>query len=135
MVALNRIRGYGGVYPAIGFWKQIAAEARSRLGAQCTITYCADWSEYRYNDRGDGNVDFPLDALWADPNIDVVGIDAYFPLTDAPHAVQDKDAIKTGWQSGELVDYYYASAADRDPERRGLAPIRSPALSSTPPPP
>ena len=126
MVALNRIRDAGGAYPAVAYWKQIAAEAKSRLGSACKVTYCADWSEYRYHDRGGGDVDFPLDELWADPSIDVVGIDAYFPLTDAPRAVQDKEAIKAGWQGGELVDYYYASPSDRDLDRRGLAPIRSP---------
>jgi hypothetical protein len=125
MVALNRIRDGGGGYPAVPFWRQIAAEAKARLGSGCVVTYAADWSEYRYHDRGGGNVDFPLDALWADPNLDVVGIDAYFPLTDAPRAVHNKDAIKAGWGGGELVDYYYADPADRDLARRGYDPVRS----------
>lgn len=64
-------------------------------------------------------------ALWADANIDVVGIDAYFPLTDVPRAVYDKAAIAAGWSSGELIDYYYATQADRDLDRRGFDPQRS----------
>lgn len=125
MVALNRIRDGSGNYPAVPFWRQIAAEAKARLGSGCVVTYAADWSEYRYHDRGGGNVDFPLDELWADPNIDVVGIDAYYPLTDAPRAVHDKEAIKAGWAGGELVDYYYADPSDRDLDRRGYDPVRS----------
>jgi GTA TIM-barrel-like domain len=73
MAGLNRIRDGGGDYPAVAYWRQIAAEAKARLGSSCVVTYAADWSEYRYHDRGNANVDFPLDALWADPNIDVVG--------------------------------------------------------------
>jgi hypothetical protein len=124
MVALNRIRA-GGDYPAIPFWQQIAAEAKSQLGSGTIITYAADWSEYRYHDRGNGDVDFPLDALWADSNIDVIGIDAYFPLTDEPGSVRDRAAIATGWSSGELVDFYYASQADRDLPRRGANRVRT----------
>ena len=126
MVALNRIRDGAGNYPAVSFWQQIADEAKTRLGSDCIVTYAADWSEYRYHDRGDANVDFPLDAVWADSNIDVVGIDAYFPLTDVPRTLSDKEAIKAGWGSGELIDYYYSSQADRDLERRGFDPQRSP---------
>ncbi len=126
MVALNRIRDGAGNYPAVPFWQQIASEAKATLGPECIVTYAADWSEYRYHDRGDANVDFPLDALWADPNIDVVGIDAYFPLTDVPRAVYDKAVIGAGWASGELIDYFYAAQADRDLDRRGLDPQRSP---------
>jgi hypothetical protein len=126
MVALNRIRDGAGNYPSVPFWQQIASEAKATLGSGCIVTYAADWSEYRYHDRGDANVDFPLDAVWADPNIDVVGIDAYFPLTDVPRAVYDKAVIGEGWASGELIDYFYAAQADRDLERRGLDPQRSP---------
>ncbi|ALK08994.1 baseplate multidomain protein megatron [Blastochloris viridis] len=125
MVALNRILDAGGAYPAVPYWQQIAAEAKTRLGSTSIVTYAANWDEYRYHDRGNATVDFPLDALWADPNIDVVGIDAYFPLTDAPRAVHDKAAIRAGWAGGELIDYYYASAVDRDLARRGLDPQRS----------
>lgn len=126
MVALNRIRDGSGNYPSVPFWQQIASEAKTTLGSECIVTYAADWSEYRYHDRGGANVDFPLDAVWADPNIDVVGIDAYFPLTDVPRAVYDKAAIAAGWASGELIDYFYVTQADRDLERRGLDPQRSP---------
>ena len=44
------------------------------------VTYAADWSEYHHTAGGWYN----LDPLWASSNIDVIGIDAYFPLTNAP---------------------------------------------------
>lgn len=126
MVALNRIRDAGGDYPAVPFWRQMAAEAKTRLGSGCVVTYAADWSEYRYYDRGGATVDFPLDALWADGNVDVVGVDAYFPLTDEPRSLTDPAAIGAGWASGELVDWFYASEADRDLAGRGANRDRSP---------
>lgn len=126
MVGLNRIHDENGDYPAVPFWRQIAAEAKSRLGADCVVTYAADWSEYRYHDRGGGNVDFPLDTLWADENIDVVGIDAYFPVSDEPRSVTESAAIVAGWGGGELIDYYYATPADRDLPGRGVNRIRTP---------
>jgi len=126
MVGINRIRDGSGAYPAVPYWRQIAAEAKTRLGANCTVTYAADWSEYRYNDRGGANVDFPLDALWADANIDAVGIDAYFPVTDADRSLTDPAAIGAGWGAGELISYFYASEADRDLAGRGANRIQSP---------
>ncbi len=126
MVGLNRIRDGGGAYPAVPFWRQIAAEAKTRLGANCTVTYAADWSEYRYHDRGGANVDFPLDALWADSNIDAVGIDAYFPITDTDRSLTDPATIGAGWGSGELISYFYASEADRDLPGRGANRVQSP---------
>lgn len=56
----------------------------------------------------------------------MVGIDAYFPVTDAPRAVHEKEAIAVGWAAGELIDYYYPTQADRDLDRRGLDPQRAP---------
>ncbi len=126
MVGLNRIRDGSGAYPAVPYWRQIAAEAKTRLGTSCTVTYASDWSEYRYNDRGGANVDFPLDALWADSNIDAVGIDAYFPVTDADRSLTDPATIGAGWGSGELISYFYASEADRDLPGRGANRIQSP---------
>jgi len=125
MVGLNRVLDGNEVYPAVAFWQAIAAEAKAVLGPDCIVTYAADWSEYRYHDLGGGNVRFPLDALWADPNIDVIGIDAYFPIADSPLPVLDKAVLKAGW-AGELIDYFYASPEDRDLARRGLNPQRSP---------
>jgi hypothetical protein len=122
---LNRVHDGSGVYPAVAYWRQIAGEAKAALGSSCLVTYAADWTEYRYHDLGGGNVRFPLDELWGDPNIDVVGIDAYFPITDAPAPVYDKEVLKAGWAGGELFSYFYETAEDRDLARRGFDPQRS----------
>ncbi|WP_341758563.1 glycoside hydrolase TIM-barrel-like domain-containing protein [Candidatus Tisiphia endosymbiont of Ditula angustiorana] len=69
-----------------------------------TITYAADWTEYHHTKGGW----FNLDPLWASPNIDFVGIDAYFPLTeDLPYSQITEELIKKGWESGEGWDYYW----------------------------
>ena len=131
---LTRIRDDNG-FPAVQQLRSLAAEVRALLGAETRIGYAADWSEYpAYQPSGGGNdLYFHLDPLWADPNIDFIGIDNYMPLSDwrdgETHA--DKDA---GWQSlydtaylrsniegGEGYDWYYPSAEARAAQRR--API------------
>ena len=81
----------------------LASECRKILGSSVKISYAADWSEYHHTNGGWYN----MDKLWANGNIDFVGIDAYFPLT----ATQDKNItkviIKNGWESGEYYDFYY----------------------------
>ncbi|MBN9542318.1 MAG: glycoside hydrolase TIM-barrel-like domain-containing protein [Alphaproteobacteria bacterium] len=67
-----------------------------------TLTYAADWSEYHHDNIGNYN----LDALWASEYIDVVGIDAYFPLTN-----DENQDVKKGWESGECYDEYEAPYA------------------------
>ena len=56
----------------------------SILGAGTKLSYAADWSEYFGHQPGDGSGDvfFHLDPLWADAEIDFVGIDNYMPLSD-----------------------------------------------------
>jgi len=63
---------------------QLAQDCRAILGSSTKITYAADWSEYfGYQPQdGSGDVLFNLDALWASPAIDVIGIDNYMPLSD-----------------------------------------------------
>ena len=70
------------------------------------ITYAADWSEYHST-----NGYFHMDDLWSSANIDVVGIDAYFPLTDEYQPIQgfSVNDIKNGWTSGEGYEYYYSN--------------------------
>jgi hypothetical protein len=77
-------------------------------------------------------VRFPLDALWAHPDIDAVGIDWYPPLSDwcdgANHAdpaearsIYDVDYLRTRLGGGEAFDWYYPTFADRLAQNR--API------------
>ena len=114
---LTKVTDTPGNYPAVNALVNLAAAAKSILGSGVTVTYAADWSEYHHTDGGWYN----LDPLWASPNIDVIGIDAYFPLTDAPQHGYDIDEIIAGWTSGEGYDWYYS-----DPERTIQEPLDPP---------
>ncbi|MBA8667877.1 glycoside hydrolase TIM-barrel-like domain-containing protein [Holosporaceae bacterium 'Namur'] len=77
-------------------------KVKSELGEKIKLTYAANWDEYHHTDNGWHH----LDSLWASDNIDYIGINAYFPLTDnLPQKNISYDIIKEGWQSGEYYDY------------------------------
>lgn len=104
---LTGVMGAAGVFPAVTQLIGLAASVRGILGSGVKLTYAADWSEYHHTDGGW----YHMDALWASPNIDAVGIDAYFPLTDSAEDAADGAAILAGWTSGELYDFYYSDGA------------------------
>jgi hypothetical protein len=127
MRGLTRLYDETAAAPFVAGLKQLAGEVRAMLPL-AAITYAADWSEYGAHQRGSGELRFPLDPLWADPDIDAVGIDAYFPLADQredgdpdgnanPYALAPLAGAVAG---GEDFDWYYASEEDR------LAGLRSP---------
>lgn len=104
---LTKITSSAGVFPAVAQLVTLAAEVKTILGSSTKVTYAADWSEYHHTDGGWHH----LDALWASSAIDMVGIDAYFPLTDAVQTGYDIETIKQGWVSGEGYDWYYSDEA------------------------
>jgi hypothetical protein len=132
MVALNQVRSDRTSYPAVARLKALAAEVRSLVGPGVTLSYAADWSEYAGHAPGDGSGDrlFHLDPLWADPNVDYIGIDWYGPLSDwregeahadaAAGSIHDRGYLSARVEGGEGGDWYYASEADR------AAQIRTP---------
>ncbi|MCV6587112.1 MAG: glycoside hydrolase/phage tail family protein [Marinibacterium sp.] len=132
MRALTQIRGAGGSFPAVAQMRTLAAEVRALLGPETQIGYAADWSEYFGYQPQDGSGDryFHLDPLWADDNIDFVGIDNYMPLSDwrddAGHkdagagSVYDLDYLRGNIEGGEGYDWYYHSDEAR------AAQIRTP---------
>lgn len=105
---LTQVDDTPGVYPAVDALVSLAATVKSTLGSGVVVTYAADWSEYHHTDGGWYN----LDPLWASSDIDVVGIDAYFPLSNVQSSVYDIDEIRAGWTAGEGYDFYYS-----DPSR------------------
>ncbi|AOZ69272.1 host specificity protein [Rhodobacter xanthinilyticus] len=128
MVALTQIRGAGDSFPAVVALRQLAAEVKAILGPGCKVGYAADWSEYFGYQTGEGDRYFHLDPLWADPNIDFVGIDNYMPLSDWRAGEEHLDA---GWGSiynldylmaniagGEGYEWYYAAPEHRDAQIR-----------------
>ncbi|MBD8894044.1 baseplate multidomain protein megatron [Roseibium litorale] len=137
MPGMTSIRGAGNSFPFVDGLITLASEVRSIVGGATNVGYAADWSEYhsyRPND-GSGDVFFHLDALWANAEIDFIGIDNYMPLSDwrdgAGHldhgdgsagspSIYKTDYLKGNIEGGELYHWYYASDADR------LNQIRSP---------
>ena len=129
-VGLGAVRGAGGTHPFVSALVALAAEARALLGPSTKISYAADWTEwngFRPAD-GSGDVVFHLDPLWASANIDFVGIDAYFPLTDwrrgdhldraAADLPTDRDHLAARVEGGEGYDWYYADEAGRRAQTR-----------------
>lgn len=94
-------------YPAVEKLVDLAETVKGIMGSSVKVTYAADWSEYHHTDDGWYN----LDPLWASSNIDFVGIDAYFPLTDAPQTAYDEQKVMDGWVSGEGYEWYYTDGA------------------------
>lgn len=107
MIGLTSITDGNGNFPAVDNFISLAAQVKAIVGSNVKITYAADWSEYHHTDGGWYN----LDPLWASPNIDFIGIDAYFPLTDEGQSGITYQKIKEGWTSGEGCEWYYADEA------------------------
>lgn len=131
MRGLTRVRDGDGAFPFVEALCALAGEVKALLpGAK--VSYAADWTEYGAYVPGDGSGDvlFPLDALWAHPAIDFVGIDWYPPLGDwragAAHldalagfsAADDADYLASQIEGGEAYDWYYADAGARGAQVR-----------------
>lgn len=124
---LTRLRDEAGGFPFVEALCGLAADVKAMLGAETTVTYGADWSEYfGYQPQdGSGDVCFNLDQLWAHPAIDAVGIDTYVPLSDwrdgdrvtgnpdGHRHANDRAAMRAMVTAGEGFDWFYASDADR----------------------
>ena len=118
---LTRIRGASGNFPAVDALRQLAGDVRAILGSGVKISYAADWSEYfgYHPQDGSGDIYFNLDPLWADPNIDFIGIDNYMPLSDWREgndhldahwgSIYNLDYLKANIMGGEGYDWYYHS--------------------------
>ncbi|MEM7505526.1 MAG: glycoside hydrolase/phage tail family protein [Pseudomonadota bacterium] len=123
---LTTLRSDRQAYPAVDRLIDLAAEVRQILPA-AKIGYAADWSEYFGHQPPDGSGDaiFHLDPLWADREIDFVGIDDYTPLSDWRHqsdhldrtagapAIYSLPYLSGNVEGGEYYDFFYASEAAR----------------------
>lgn len=135
MRGITQVRSAASTYPAVQQLRDLAAAVRSILGAGTKISYAADWSEYfgHQPQDGTGDIYFHLDPLWADANIDFVGIDNYVPLSDWRdgfdhldaqqwQAIHDRNYLQANIEGGEGFDWFYASTADRaDQDRTPIA--------------
>ncbi len=132
MRGLTQIRGENNSFPAVAALIDLATEVRALLGPDVKIGYAADWSEYFGYQPQDGSGDrfFHLDPLWANANIDFIGIDNYMPLSDwrsgTVHAdaeggwasIYDLEYLKANVEGGEGYDWYYATDAAREAQTR-----------------
>lgn len=131
MRGLTHMRDADGGYPAVTQLKTLAAECRAVVGPDVALSYAADWSEYfgHRPDDGSGDVIFHLDPLWADANIDYVGIDWYAPMGDwgpgdggldgeAFRRPTDRSYLAAQVAGGEGFDWYYADDAARAAQAR-----------------
>jgi hypothetical protein len=128
---LTQVRSAAGTYPAVAAFRTLAADVRAILGAGTKISYAADWSEYFGHQPQDGSNDvyFHLDPLWADANVNFVGIDNYMPLSDwrdgfahldaqAWPDIHDRAYLQANVAGGEGFDWFYASDAARAAQTR-----------------
>ena len=130
LAALTRVRSAPGAYPAADALATLAGDVKRVLGSGVKVSYGADWTEYGAHVLSAGaEVRFPLDVVWASPNVDFIAIDAYFPMSDwrdgAGHAdaaladsVYDLAYLRQRMVSGEAFDWYYADNAARAAQQR-----------------
>lgn len=129
MRGLTQIRGADNSFPAVAQLRDLAAEVRDLLGPEVKISYAADWSEYFGYQPGNGDRFFHLDPLWADQNIDFIGIDNYMPLSDWREgdahldaevwpSLYDLDYLQANIEGAEGYDWFYPSEEARAAQRR-----------------
>jgi hypothetical protein len=131
MRGLTRVRDETGAFPFVEALCELATDVKAIL-PEAKVSYAADWTEYGayVPDDGSGDVLFPLDALWANPDIDFVGIDWYPPMGDwrdgdahldaqaGFSAADDTDYLASQIEGGEAFDWYYTDAEARDVHMR-----------------
>ena len=130
LASLTRVRSAPGVYPAADALALLAGDVKRVVGSGVKVSYGADWTEYGAHVlNGGAEVRFPLDVVWASPNVDFIGVDAYFPLSDwrdgAAHAdaalassVYDVAYLRSRMAAGEGYDWFYADNAARGAQLR-----------------
>lgn len=131
LVGLMKVRDSRTSFPAVNELRSLAQDVRQILSTS-KISYGADWSEYFGYHPSDGSDDilFHLDPLWADGNIDFVGIDAYWPLSDwrdnfehidkdsGVENIYNREYLQSQIDSGEGYDYHYSSVYNRNVQNR-----------------
>lgn len=129
--SLTPVRDEENDFPFVEALITLAGDVKAILGSETKVTYAADWSEYFGHQPSDGSGDvyFHLDPLWASSDIDAIGIDCYWPLSDWRTGGQhldaqngkrlyDLDYLQANINGGEGFDWYYASAQDREDQLR-----------------
>ncbi len=126
---LTTVRDQNG-YPFVDALSALVDDVRGIVGGGVKISYAADWSEYFGHQPDPDTVSFHLDPLWSNANVDFIGIDNYWPLSDWRTGSHLDDALAdtphdAGYLTGNIFggegyDWYYAdddarAAQDRTP--------------------
>jgi len=131
---LTWVRDQNDAFPFVDALVTLAADVKSVL-PNTKVTYAADWTEvapFQTSQFGgpSGEIFFHLDKLWSDSNIDAIGIDNYWPLSDwrdgeshldfqaGNPSIYDAAYLRGNIEGGEGYDWFYASKADRDAQTR-----------------
>jgi len=131
MRGLTWVRESASSYPFVDNLIALAAQVKILLPS-AKVTYAADWSEWFGHQPDDGSDDvyFHLDPLWSDSNIDAIGVDFYWPLSDwrdgqdhldwqaGYRSIYDQAYLNFNFSGGEGYDWFYASDAARDSQTR-----------------
>ncbi len=127
---LTQIRDGLDSFPTVVALQQLARDVRAVLGPNTKLGYAADWSEYfgYHPQDGSGDVWFHLDPLWAQAEIDYIGIDNYMPLSDwrddighldeGEGSVYSLEYLRKNVAGGEGYDWYYPDQVERDAQNR-----------------
>ncbi|MFV9870294.1 MAG: glycoside hydrolase TIM-barrel-like domain-containing protein [Anaplasma ovis] len=96
--SLTRIKDGTESFPAVEELIRLAELAKKTLGSSVVVTYAANWDEYHSYDGT-----YNMDALWASEYVDVIGINAYFPLADTPNPMHrfSIQSVARSWHNGE----------------------------------
>lgn len=99
-------------FPAVDALINVAVYAKTSLGKNVVITYAADHDEYHSH-----NGIYNMDPLWSSSSIDVVGINAYFPLCSPSQPICGFSANNVAdlWKSGGQENLDSFSIYNKDP--------------------
>ena len=125
MIGATTLRSSASAFPFVTSLVNLAADVKTVLTPGTKLTYGANWTEHvaYVPPDGSGDVYFHLDALWASADIDAIGIDVYWPLSDwrdgEDHfdyqpggTIYDLDYLKGNVRGGEAFDFYYPAAGE-----------------------
>jgi hypothetical protein len=125
MIGATTLRSSASTFPFVDALVDLAADVKEVLSPGTLLTYGANWTEHPayVAPDGSGDVYFHLDPLWASANIDAVGIDVYWPLSDwrdgedhldyePGRTIYDLDYLKGNCRGGEAFDFYYPAAGE-----------------------
>lgn len=129
LVGMTRIRRENGVFTSVNHLRNIANDCRAIVGPDIKISYAADWSEYHSYHDGD-DVHFNMDTLWANENVDFIGISYKMPISDwrdgKTHldwqagytSIYDLNYLKANIEGGELYNWRYPGNPARNNQNR-----------------